>query len=131
MAPSGAEEALRFVEANREFHDRLYVGSGRPQLCRLMAVLRTNVERYIRIGSLMAGDQTRVRDEHFQIFDAFRRGNAQEVGRLCRAHCMATRDRLLARLALEAETAVEPPRKPHTSELGGGLATALNPIQAN
>jgi len=116
-------EILRFVEANRAFHDRLYVGSGRTQLCRLMAVLRTNVERYIRIGTLVAGDQTRVKDEHFQIFDAFRRGNAQEVGRLCREHCATTRDRLLARLALEADSTKERSSSSDMSQLGEGLVT--------
>jgi DNA-binding GntR family transcriptional regulator len=120
---TGPDEILRFVEANRAFHDRLYVGSGRPQLCRLMAVLRTNVERYIRIGTLVAGDQARVKDEHFQIFDAFRRGNAQEVGRLCREHCAATRDRLLARLALEGDSTAEGPSNSDISQLGEGLVT--------
>jgi DNA-binding GntR family transcriptional regulator len=118
------DQILRFVEANRAFHDRLYLGSGRPQLCRLMAVLRTNVERYIRIGTLVAGDQTRVKDEHFQIFDAFRRGNAKEVGRLCREHCETTRDRLLARLAVEVESpTAERPSDPDMSGLGEGLVT--------
>ena len=116
-------QILRFVEANRAFHDRLYLGSGRPQLCRLMAVLRSNVERYIRIGTLVAGDQTRVKDEHFQIFDAFRRGNALEVGRLCREHCATTRDRLLARLALEADSTTESSSTPHVTQLGESLVT--------
>ena len=117
------DHILRFVEANREFHDRLYVVSGRPQLCRLMAMLRTNVERYIRIGTLVAGDQTRVKDEHFQIFDAFRRGNAREVGRLCREHCATTRDRLLARLALQGDSTAERASNSHITELGEGLVT--------
>ena len=88
-----------------------------------MVVLRTNVERYIRIGTLVAGDQTRVKDEHFQIFDAFRRGNAQEVGRLCREHCAATRDRLLARLAREADSTGEGSSNSEISQLGEGLVT--------
>ncbi len=103
MSVTNAGEAARFAERNRAFHERLYAGSGRAHLCRLMAVLRTNVERYIRIGARIAGNLDRVRDDHYQIFNAFRRGDAQTVGRLCREHCAATCDRLIARLIREGK----------------------------
>lgn len=98
---TNAEEATLFAERNSAFHDRLYSGSGRAQLCRLMVVLRANVERYIRIGAQLAGNLDRVRDDHYQIFNAFRRGDAQTVGRLCREHCAATCERLIERLMKE------------------------------
>lgn len=101
MVVTNADEAARFAENNRAFHDRLYAASGRKQLCHVMTVLRTNVERYIRIGALIAGDMGRTQQEHWRIFDAFRRGDAQTVGHLCREHCQQTCDRLLARLAQE------------------------------
>lgn len=98
MTIGNAAEAALFAERNRAFHERLFAGSGRRQLCRLMTTLRTNVERYIRIGAQIAGDLERTRDDHHRIFDAFSRGDAQLVGRLCREHCKATCDRLLAKL---------------------------------
>jgi DNA-binding GntR family transcriptional regulator len=98
-----AAEALRFAEANRAFHERLYVSSGRVYLCRLMTTLRVNVERYIRIGAQIAGNLARVRREHQQIFDAFKRRDAKTVGRLCREHCEATCERLVARLARDSK----------------------------
>lgn len=98
MSITNAAEAALFAARNRAFHERLYVASGRKQLCRLMNVLRTNVERYIRIGAQIAGDLQRTRDDHHRIYDAFRKGDAEKVGRLCREHCKATCDRLLARL---------------------------------
>lgn len=98
MTIGNAVEAALFAERNRAFHERLFAGSGRRQLCRLMTMLRTNVERYIRIGAQIAGDLERTRDDHHRIFDAFSRGDAQLVGRLCREHCKATCDRLLAKL---------------------------------
>lgn len=101
---SNAEEASIFAERNSAFHDRLYAGSGRTQLCRLMVVLRTNVDRYIRIGAQFAGNLDRVRDDHYQIFNAFKRGDAQNVGRLCREHCAATCERLIERLKKEDES---------------------------
>jgi DNA-binding GntR family transcriptional regulator len=112
ISVTNAEEAARFANQNRAFHDRLFQGSGRPQLCRLMAMLRTNVERYIRIGAMIAGNLDRVRDDHYQIFYAFKRGDALTVARLCREHCEATCERLIARLAQEGtESAVSGPKK--------------------
>lgn len=106
MSVTNADETALFAERNRAFHERLYAGSGRVQLCRLMGVLRTNVERYIRIGARIAGNLDRVRDDHYRIFDAFKRGDAQMVGRLCREHCAATCERLIARLMQENESPV-------------------------
>jgi DNA-binding GntR family transcriptional regulator len=103
LSVSNAKDATRFAERNRAFHERLYAASGRPHLCRLLTTLRVNVERYIRIGAQIAGDLKRVREEHQQIFNAFRRRDAQTVGRLCREHCAATCERLIERLAREAE----------------------------
>lgn len=107
---TNAAEATIFAERNSAFHDRLYAGSGRAQLCRLMVVLRANVDRYIRIGAQLAGNLDRVRADHYQIFNAFKRGDAQTVGRLCREHCAATCERLIERLSKESakENAKEP-----------------------
>jgi DNA-binding GntR family transcriptional regulator len=102
MKMRNAADAMLFVERNRAFHTRLYASSDRAQLCRLMLVLRANVERYIRIGAQIAGNLKRVAFEHHQIFNAFKRRDAQTVGRLCREHCAATGERLIERLAREA-----------------------------
>jgi DNA-binding GntR family transcriptional regulator len=103
MKVRSAADAMLFVERNRAFHTRLYAPSNRPQLCRLMNVLRANVERYIRIGAQIAGNLKRVGFEHQQIFNAYKRRDAQTVGRLCREHCAATGERLIERLAREAK----------------------------
>lgn len=103
ISVTNAEDAALFAQRNRAFHDRIYATSGRTQLCRLMAILRTNVERYIRIGAQIAGNLERVRDDHYKIFSAYKSGDAQLAGRLCREHCAATCDRLIARLAQEGK----------------------------
>jgi|SRR5579871_968267 len=105
MSVTNAQEAALFAERNRRFHERLFAASGRRQLCRVMTMLRTNVERYIRIGATIAGDLDKTRDDHHRIFDAFRRGDARRVGRLCREHCEATCDRLLAKLRTNGSAA--------------------------
>ena len=99
---TNAEEASFFAERNSAFHDRLYLGSGRAQLCRLMVVLRTNVDRYIRIGAQFAGNLDRTRADHHEIFRAFKRRDAQTVGRLCREHCAATCERLIGHLVQQS-----------------------------
>jgi len=100
---SNAAQASDFAERNRAFHERLYASSGRAHLCRLLKTLRANVERYIRIGAQIAGDLSRVRREHQQIFDAFKRRDARTVGRLCREHCEHTCERLVKRVTREGE----------------------------
>jgi DNA-binding GntR family transcriptional regulator len=103
MVIDGAADVDIFAERNRAFHARLFEASGRPQLCRTMAVLRDNVERYIRVSALVAKSLARVQGEHHRIADAFRRGDADEVGRLCREHCEGTCKRLIERLKRERE----------------------------
>lgn len=93
-----AADVSLFAERNRAFHDRLFETSKRPQLCRMMAVLRNSVERYVRVSALIAESLDRVHDEHHRIVEAFRRGDAEEVGRLCRAHCQNICDRLITSL---------------------------------
>jgi DNA-binding GntR family transcriptional regulator len=46
----------------------------------------------------MIGSMDRVRREHRQIFEAFRRGDAERTAALCAAHVRATGERLLKAL---------------------------------
>lgn len=92
-----------FAERNRAFHTRLFETSGRTHLCRMMMVLRNSVERYIRLGAWIAGNLDAVHRDHRHMVEAFRRGDAEEVGRLCRQHCEATCARLTARLRRQRE----------------------------
>ena len=71
---------------------------------------RLDPARFVRIHRSTIVNLERVRDDHYQIFNAFRRGDAQNVGRLCREHCAATCERLIARLKQESESAAADPR---------------------
>jgi DNA-binding GntR family transcriptional regulator len=88
----------RFMAANRAFHERIMQTSGRKRLCRMMLGLRDNVERYVRMGAAMIGSMERVKREHRQIFEAFRRGDAERTAALCAAHVRITGERLLKAL---------------------------------
>ena len=98
MAIASTADIDSFAERNRAFHDRLFQPCGRAHLLRMMVVLRNNVERYIRVGALVTGSVDQVQNEHVAIFEAFRRGDAEEVGALCRLHCEHACERLVRRL---------------------------------
>ncbi len=108
MSIKNAANVHLFAERNRAFHNRLNETSGRAHLCRILLVLRNNVERFIRVGALIAGNIDHVQAEHHAIVDAFRRGEAEEVGRLSREHCRHTCERLVARLRQERGRATPP-----------------------
>jgi len=91
------------TERNRAFHAKLFEVSGRPQLCRVMLVLRNSIERYIRVGGTIAAGFNIAHAEHHRIFDAFRRGDADEAAHLSREHCRHTYERLAAKLRLVRE----------------------------
>lgn len=93
-----ASDLDRFAQQNYAFHARLFEASGRVQLCRTMIVLRNSVERYIRVSARVAENLDRAKAEHHEIVDAFRRGDADTVGRLSRQHCETVCANLLARL---------------------------------
>jgi DNA-binding GntR family transcriptional regulator len=84
---------------NQAFHDRLFAASRRKQLCRIMSILRDNVERYVRISVAVAPHLQEASAEHRAIFAAFAEGHADEVARLCRQHCERTCRRLLDNLS--------------------------------
>lgn len=100
---NSAADAQLFAERNRAFHDRLFQASNRPHLCEMMLLLRNRVERYIFVGALIAGSPERTHREHHDIAGAFKRGDADEVARLSREHCLHTCQLLLKRLSKERE----------------------------
>ncbi|BBK34569.1 GntR family transcriptional regulator [Stella humosa] len=87
-----------FAERNLAFHERLFAPCARPRLIRLMATLRGSVDRYARMTAAVAGSLGRAQPEHWLILDAYRAGDATEVGRLCRAHVEGTAGRLISAL---------------------------------
>jgi DNA-binding GntR family transcriptional regulator len=87
-----------FAALNLQFHDLLLESSGRPFLCRMLRLLRTNAERYARTAAGMQVDLRASQSEHRRIDDAYRAGDADRVAELCRQHRNATRRRLVAHL---------------------------------
>lgn len=87
-----------FTRLNRQFHDTLYESCGRPFLCRMLRLLHANSERYTRLAAGVKVDLRKSQSEHRKIFEAYRRGDADGVARICREHREATRRRLTDKL---------------------------------
>jgi DNA-binding GntR family transcriptional regulator len=93
---NSTEDIDRFAAANRAFHERLFQSSRSKHLCRMMLQLRDQLERYVRFEMSMH-DRIPPGD-HSRIFEAFKKGDAELVGRLSREHCEKVSSRLLERL---------------------------------
>lgn len=89
---------------NREFHARIIASSHRSRVARLAANLLDSVEPYIRaeaehrrIGHVRDADQ-----EHREMFEAFRAGDAGGLAELSRRHVQKAARRLLDALRRNA-----------------------------
>jgi len=92
-----------FSELNLNFHSCLFQTSGRVYLTRLMAAQRNIVALYINVGRLVNASKDRVEEEHRDIFEAFKRGDAQACGQHCRLHVEHTGRLLLEELRRRRE----------------------------
>jgi DNA-binding GntR family transcriptional regulator len=93
-------DAAEFARYNSKFHERLLFACRRPHLCRMLRLLHDSVERYTRMGATLVVDLEKSHREHHAIMDAFRRGDAKAVSKLCRVHRENTHHRLLDQLKL-------------------------------
>jgi DNA-binding GntR family transcriptional regulator len=100
---SNSDEAVAFSLINREFHDLIHKVSGRPVTASVMLGLRNKVERYIRLGGLIAGNLEQVNRDHRMIFEAFRNSEPERMAVLCREHIRSTGKRLMAVLDASQE----------------------------
>jgi DNA-binding GntR family transcriptional regulator len=92
------KDTATWAAGNRDFHNRLFLSSGRRQLARLTELLRDKVERYIRLDVSTAGRLDDAQREHHRIFEAYERGDGEAAGRLSREHCVHTCDCLVESL---------------------------------
>jgi len=96
-----------WLELNRRFHTELFAASGHAHVCRVAATLRDTVEPYIRIEATITGHLREADADHRGIFEAFRSGDAESAGRLCREHCEHTAKRLIEGLGAGRSNAQE------------------------
>jgi DNA-binding GntR family transcriptional regulator len=87
-----------WLDLNYRFHSSLIAATGRERLCGFAKMLRDSVEPYIRIEIRLTREVTEAQQDHLEIFDAFRRGDACKLAALSRLHVEKTAARLLAGL---------------------------------
>jgi DNA-binding GntR family transcriptional regulator len=92
----GSEKSIeRWLQLNYQFHARIIASTGREHLLKFANQLRDTVESYIRVEMSMTGDVEEAQYDHRQLFEAYRDGDATELGRLSREHVEKTARRLL------------------------------------
>lgn len=92
------ERIAEWAALNREFHNTLYEACRHRALMRVINMLRDSVERYVRVEVLMTGNAREAQREHHKMFALFKKGDAEGVRDICRAHCRHTAERLLSNL---------------------------------
>jgi DNA-binding GntR family transcriptional regulator len=88
----------KWLDANSEFHTRLLACAHRQRAGRFAAMLRDQVEPYIRIEINLTKDVTQAEAEHRLIFEALEAGNKRRLQELSRQHCENTASRLIKAL---------------------------------
>jgi DNA-binding GntR family transcriptional regulator len=99
----------QWLEHNAAFHALIYTKASRPTMIQLTEQLRRLTDRYLYLHVGVFGDQGHLHDEHHQIFEAVRRGDAAGTADLTRAH-LATSHEFILRFLLDSDLNVDQPR---------------------
>ncbi|WP_292898624.1 GntR family transcriptional regulator [Nitratireductor sp.] len=83
-------------EANRNFHYGLYEAAARPYHLQIIRSSLDRVDRYLRAQLTLTDGVQRANREHLAIFEACRKGDADEAANLTRSHILDAGRSLLA-----------------------------------
>jgi DNA-binding GntR family transcriptional regulator len=98
LDPTAPQYLHEWMSTNRLFHTRLIECAHRKRVSEIALNLRDAVEPYIRIEANFNGQVGYANHEHREIFDAFKRKDAEAAARLSRKHCESTLKRLLTNI---------------------------------
>jgi len=79
-------DGVRWGDLNRQFHSSLYVDANLPYYFAAAEAANDRIERYIRAQLSLAHGRERAIEEHQQIIDACRAGDAERAADLTRQH---------------------------------------------
>jgi DNA-binding GntR family transcriptional regulator len=89
----------RWVELNWRFHEALYRPANRERSLAIARTLNFNTDRYIRLQLSLTGRSIeRTKQEHRDLFEAYRTGDGEEAARHLHDHLVHARDALMSRL---------------------------------
>jgi DNA-binding GntR family transcriptional regulator len=94
-----------WLDANTRFHALVYRCADRPRMIELTEHLRRLTDRYLYLHVGVIGKVDHLHDEHRQILDAVRAGDAAAAAELTRMH-LATSHEFILRYLLEHELLV-------------------------
>lgn len=93
---SAATDLAADVELNNEFHLRLYAPCQRPYLLQLIEQSRLRVQHYMRWVAIDHGRLSAAHEQHHEIVDRCRRGDAEAAAQLVEEHIRAVVDHVVA-----------------------------------
>lgn len=93
-----AKSTDRVIALNARFHEALYAPSGKERTLALIANMRANFERYLRIAWEESVHRDLSQKEHWQILDQCKVKNVNAASKLLKSHILATGMLLVERL---------------------------------
>lgn len=101
---SSSESAHEWLELNFAFHERIFSSARLRHVSHIAQILRGMIQPYIHIEITRTQGVQAAELEHRQIYEAFKAGDAENIGRLSRLHCEHTAVRLLNSAAASTNT---------------------------
>jgi DNA-binding GntR family transcriptional regulator len=89
-----ATDPMEYGDLNRGFHAALYGASNRPYHLKVIENSMDRIDRYLRAQLILSDGMSRADQEHRQILDACRSGEAETAARLTADHILGARDML-------------------------------------
>jgi DNA-binding GntR family transcriptional regulator len=96
-----------FAKTNRRFHQTIYDAVGEQSLVRLIKTQWDRTSGRTSVYSVVPERAISAQEEHRQIFDALKRGDAAAAGRLMREHMLKARSVHAAAMAGRGERSLE------------------------
>lgn len=90
MERAGDVGSSDWVLRHQEFHAHIYSLSGRPKLIRQIAALHVAIEPYMRIWFDLVEKPLSAREEHQNLIDALKSGDAMQAEKVMQAHVLDT-----------------------------------------
>jgi len=95
LAKTSNDYSAEWARVNRDFHSRLVSSSRRKRVANIADTLRDAVEAYVRMEMNLTGDVDLALGEHWEMFEAFKAGDAEGLAKLSKDHVEGTARRLL------------------------------------
>ncbi|UQZ88971.1 GntR family transcriptional regulator [Deltaproteobacteria bacterium Smac51] len=88
-------DASKLSALNRQFHDAIYMASGRPKLITMINNMHDNVARYLCLYLDTLNFQADSQMEHRELLEACRRRDIEEARHILRKHLSHAREQLV------------------------------------